>query len=592
MTTLPSSPADWRVGQAYAVGTLVSYRGGTYRALQAATAIETWNPLDAPALWEMLAAGSAPPPDPAPPSPPAPPASGWSASTVYTQGMTVTIDGVTYRANWWTQGNDPARHSGPGGSGQPWTVLAAAPPPPPVPDPPAPPEPPPTAPGTWLATSVYTAGMTVTAGGLTYRANWWTRGDDPTGQSGPAGSGKPWTLVAGGTPAPVAPAVPTGLVGTAASAHTALLTWQPVAGATGYAIFADGARIGQTSATSFTASGLTAATTYRFAIVAENAAGQSARGAEVAVTTRPGTLPDPTAAREFAPYIDLSLYTSQHLAAIQEASGIMRFTLAFVLDSGGGQVGWGGIGSITADTFPNGTSVQSQIQTIRAAGADVIISFGGANGTEPALVTPDAATLQARYQSVIDRYQVTSLDFDIEGGAVANQAALTLRDQALIGLKAANPGLTISFTLPVLPTGLDHHGLNVLRTAQRDGLTPDVVNIMAMDYGPAVNNGGQMGANAISAALNTIEQMRFIGLDSKLGITPMIGVNDVAGEVFTLADAQSLVDFARDNPAIERLSMWSVSRDNGSTAGSPWASPTGSGLVQDDYAFARIFQQF
>ena len=147
--------------------------------------------------------------------------------------------------------------------------------------------------------------------------------------------------------------------------------------------------------------------------------------------------------------------------------------------------------------------------------------------------------------------------------------------------------MKISFTLPVLPTGLDHNGLNVLQTAQRDGLTPDVVNIMAMDYGPAVDNGGQMGANAISAALNTIEQMRFIGLDSKLGITPMIGVNDVAGEVFTLADAQSLLDFARDNPDIERLSMWSVSRDNDSTAGSPWASPTGSGLVQDDYAFSQ-----
>ena len=186
---------------------------------------------------------------------------------------------------------------------------------------------------------------------------------------------------------------------------------------------------------------------------------------------------------------------------------------------------------------------------------------------------------------------ITSLDFDIEGGAVANQASLTLRDQALIGLKAANPGLKISFTLPVLPTGLDHNGLNVLQTARRDGLTPDVVNIMAMDYGPAVDNGGQMGANAISAALNTIEQMRFIGLDSKLGITPMIGVNDVAGEVFTLADAQSLLDFAQDNPDIERLSMWSVSRDNDSTAGSPWASPTGSGLVQDDYAFSHIFGQ-
>lgn len=433
--------------------------------------------------------------------------------------------------------------------------------------------------------------MTATWGGVTYRANWWTRGDDPSANSGPTGSGKPWSVVAGADPGPQTPAAPTGLTVTVSSATAALLTWRAVDGATRYIIYEDGARIGTTTGTSFTAAGLTAETRYRFAIAAENAVGTSVPGAEVAVTTRPATVPDPDADQVFAPYIDLSLYTSQNLADIQAASGIKAFTLAFVLDSGNGQVGWGGIGSIANDAFPNGTTVLSQIQAIRAAGADVTISFGGANGTEAALTAPNAATLQARYQSVIDRYQVTSLDFDIEGGAVANQASLTLRDQALIGLKAANPGLKISFTLPVLPTGLDHNGLNVLQTAQRDGLTPDVVNIMAMDYGPAVDNGGQMGANAISAALNTIEQMRFIGLDSKLGITPMIGVNDVAGEVFTLADAQSLLNFAQDNPDIERLSMWSVSRDNDSTAGSPWASPTGSGLVQDDYAFSHIFGQ-
>jgi chitinase len=193
---------------------------------------------------------------------------------------------------------------------------------------------------------------------------------------------------------------------------------------------------------------------------------------------------------------------------------------------------------------------------------------------------------------VIDRYHVTSLDFDIEGWAVTNTASIALRDQALVALKAANPGLKISLTLPVLPTGLDANGLAVLRAAKQDGLNPDVVNIMAMDYGPAVDNGGQMGANAISAALNTIQQIAFIGLTSKVGITPMIGVNDVATEVFTLADARMLLDFARGNDHVERLSMWSVSRDNGAGAGSPWASPVSSGLQQQDYAFSNIFKGF
>ena len=43
----------------------------------------------------------------------------------------------------------------------------------------------------------------------------------------------------------------------------------------------------------------------------------------------------------------------------------------------------------------------------------------------------------------------------------------------------------------------------------------------------------------------------------------MIGVNDIASEVFTLANAQALVDYAKTDPHVAELSMWSVARDNG-----------------------------
>ena len=49
----------------------------------------------------------------------------WSASTVYTGGGTASENGVNYRANWWTQGNDPATNNGPAGSGQPWTAAGS-----------------------------------------------------------------------------------------------------------------------------------------------------------------------------------------------------------------------------------------------------------------------------------------------------------------------------------------------------------------------------------------------------------------------------------------------------------------------------------
>lgn len=193
---------------------------------------------------------------------------------------------------------------------------------------------------------------------------------------------------------------------------------------------------------------------------------------------------------------------------------------------------------------------------------------------------------------MIDRYHVTSLDFDIEGAAVFDQHSITLRDQALVGLKAANPELTISYTLPVLPTGLTASGIDLLASAKRDGVAIDVVNIMAMDYGTAIDNGGRMGFNAISAAEATQQQLTDLGLHAKIGITPMIGVNDIASEVFTLADAQALLDYARSDNDIVRLAMWSVARDNGNSAGAHYASPDSSGIAQHPYEFASIFHQF
>src|SRR5260221_6683467 len=47
--------------------------------------------------------------------------------------MTATENGVTYKANWWTQGADPAHNNVGFGTGQPWTIVAPANPSPAVP---------------------------------------------------------------------------------------------------------------------------------------------------------------------------------------------------------------------------------------------------------------------------------------------------------------------------------------------------------------------------------------------------------------------------------------------------------------------------
>src|SRR5215471_904994 len=127
---------------------------------------------------------------------------------------------------------------------------------------------------------------------------------------------------------------------------------------------------------------------------------------------------------------------------------------------------------------------------------------------------------------------------------------------------------------------------------KRDGVKVDVINVMAMDYGTAVDSGGRMGQDAISAATNTAAQISSAGLGSRVGITPMIGVNDVSTEVFQLSDAEMVLSFAQSSPDIARLSMWSVGRDNGACAGAGFASATCSGLAQSSFQFSSILNAF
>ncbi len=61
-----------------------------------------------------------------------------------------------------------------------------------------------------------------------------------------------------------------------------------------------------------------------------------------------------------------------------------------------------------------------------------------------------------------------------------------------------------------------------------------MLQLMTMDYGDsaAPNPEGRMGTYAIEAATNAYAQARSVGLtNTKIGIIPMIGVNDVMSEV-------------------------------------------------------------
>ncbi|MGW1773818.1 cellulose binding domain-containing protein [Streptomyces sp. NPDC002104] len=306
-----------------------------------------------------------------------------------------------------------------------------------------------------------------------------------------------------------------------------------------------------------------------------------------ATATTPPPTGNPAGGARFAPYVDTSLYPAYDLADTAARTGVKEFHLAFITSGGGCAPLWGGVTELGHD------KVAAQIGALRAKGGDVRVSFGGAAGHELALNCGSAQQLASAYGKVVDQYRLTKVDFDIEGAALPDTAANTRRAQAIALLQSSHPGLDVAFTLPVMPEGLTQPGVALLADAKKAGVRIHGVNIMAMDYGPAYS--GDMGAYAIQAATATQAQIKgVLGLSDAaawkaVAVTPMIGVNDVTSEIFTLADAAQLVDFAREK-GIGRLAMWSATRDKQCPAGVVnYADPTCSSILQQHLAFTKAF---
>jgi chitinase len=287
--------------------------------------------------------------------------------------------------------------------------------------------------------------------------------------------------------------------------------------------------------------------------------------------------------RTFAPYIDMKM--ADRLPSIQSATGLKTFTLAFVVSGSGCAPTW-----LSAAPIATDTGIAEYIAQIRANGADVIIAFGGYDGLELAQTCNDVPSLQAAYQAVVDKYKAKVLDLDIEHTAIEDPVSIDRRSQALAKLAAANPGLQLNYTLPAIPAGLTDLSVNVVKSAVKFGTPVTVVNLMTMDYGAPVLIGA-MGPNAVSAAGAAAVQLKSLGLNAKIGITPMIGVQDSAGETFTLDDARVVANYAMANPNIvSLLAFWSIGRDNGSC--NDKVSPDCSGIAQKNWEFTRIFAEF
>ncbi|MFF7635564.1 chitinase [Kitasatospora sp. NPDC008050] len=252
-----------------------------------------------------------------------------------------------------------------------------------------------------------------------------------------------------------------------------------------------------------------------------------------------------------APYLQISGSDAADLAADRKASGVRYYTLAFLTPKSGCTPMWeGGNDSLGAFT--------SQVNAVKSAGGNVIISFGGEAGGELAQTCTSVSALTAAYANVVKTYGVTRLDFDIEGSVLDDSAANSRRDQALAALQKSDPSVQIDYTVPVDPTGLESNALSLLKDAKSKGVQVNLVNIMTMDFGDGQNalKDAESAANATAGQLAGVYGGSTAQAFGRLGLTPIAGRND-DNENFTQANATTLESFAAAK-GVQELSFWEV----------------------------------
>lgn len=280
-----------------------------------------------------------------------------------------------------------------------------------------------------------------------------------------------------------------------------------------------------------------------------------------------------------------------HPVTIMSATGIKEFTLAFLNSNGGCSTGWDGSRPLTAG------SDEALINSIRAAGGDVVGSFGGAVNNPLEEACTKAEELAAAYQAPITADTLHAIDIDTESPSFYSDSAFRHKIvDALKIVQTANPSLNIYVTFGGQPYSLEA-GKDMVQYAASVGLNVKAWTSMPFYFGDSAGT-----VNMVRATQESTETLKAIvasayGYDdatayNHVGISSMNGITGSGSESVTLADWQAIIDYAK-NHNLGRLSFWQANRDAPcSGEGGGGGSYPCSGITQTPYEFTKALAQF
>ncbi|WP_233840929.1 hypothetical protein [Dyella sp. 2HG41-7] len=253
----------------------------------------------------------------------------------------------------------------------------------------------------------------------------------------------------------------------------------------------------------------------------------------------------------------LPLVGSGSFFATQEPQ-LGAVTLSFATGACGSE-SWAGL---SAPAF-----ISANIGALSSAGLNYIVSTGGAGGVFTCATPSAFASFIASYYTP----QMVGVDFDIESSQTQAEIQQLIADVAAV--QTQYPNLHFSFTVATLAAsngsyaGVNALGQEVVQAVQASNpaIANYTINLMAMDYGKTqtancvvVNGACEMGQSAVQAVQNL--EHTFGIAPAHIEITPMIGQNNTSGEITTVADIDTITNYAIAN-GLAGLHYWSLDRD-------------------------------
>ncbi|MFB8756067.1 chitinase [Streptomyces sp. NPDC059852] len=235
------------------------------------------------------------------------------------------------------------------------------------------------------------------------------------------------SLIGPGGDATQPPAPPAGLTAGTVTSSSVALTWSPVPGATGYAVYRDGAKVRTVNGTSATVTGLSPTTAYAFQVTALNEAGESARSATVTATTTEPTgggdagLP----AHALVGYLHASFANGSgytRMADVPDSWDVIDLAFGEPTSVTSGDIRFRRCPVSECPNVESDTEFKAAIKAKQAAGKKVLISIGGQNGQVQLTTAAARDTFVSSVSKIIDEYGLDGLDIDFEGHSLSLNA--------------------------------------------------------------------------------------------------------------------------------------------------------------------------